>query len=175
MLRAKGILALCVVAMLAFVAAGCGDEADTTASAPSATAATGSTEAAMKAAPKRKSGQKEIQTGKVSPYGKILQDGRGHTIYLFTKEESSKSECYDACAAAWPPVLTRNTPFAGEGVRQSKLGTTKRTDGKKQVTYNGHPLYYYVDEREPDLVLCQAVEEFGGLWYIMDKRGNAVT
>lgn len=185
MTRAKTILALAAISILGLVAVGCGGDSDSPepqSAAPAAAESTGSTGAAMKeesemkpAKPKRKSGQKEISTGKVSPYGTILQDGRGHTIYLFTKEKSSKSECYDACAAAWPPVLTKNTPFAGKGVSQSKLGTTRRSDGKRQVTYNGHPLYYYVDEREPDLVLCQAVPEFGGIWYVMDKRGNAIT
>lgn len=168
-----------VVTLFAFAATGCGDSAEPPAPAAAQTRAvepTASTAATTKpVAAKKKRGQKEITIGGVSPYGKILQDGRGHSIYLFTKEKSSKSECYDACADAWPPVLTKQSPYAGKGIRESKLGTTRRSDGSRQVTYNGHPLYYYVGETQADQVLCQAVEEFGGLWYIVDKRGNAIT
>ncbi|MBJ7354781.1 MAG: hypothetical protein JHC98_08155 [Thermoleophilaceae bacterium] len=182
MSQLKTLVALAAVLVIALVAAGCGDDAEPAAESAAATAATGSTGDAMKdetamkpVAPKRKRGQKEISTGTVGGYGKILQDGRGHTIYLFTKEKSSKSECYDACAEAWPPVTTTREPFAGKGVTQSRLGTTRRSDGSRQVTYNGHPLYYYVGETQADQVLCQAVEEFGGLWYIVNKRGKAIT
>ena len=179
--RAPKFILLVVLAIASCAVAGCGDDAESTAIKPKAepTSATGMTAKAADAmkseAPKRERGQKEITIGSVSPYGKILQDGRGHSIYLFTKEKSTRSECYDACADAWPPVTTRKSPFAGKGVTQSKLGTTKRTDGSKQVTYNGHPLYYYVGETQADQVLCQAVNEFGGIWYIMNKRGKAIT
>ncbi len=67
--------------------------------------------------------------------------------------------------------MERGKPFGDLTV----TGTTKRRGGKLQVTYNGHPLYYYVDEDEPNEVLCQAVEEFGGIWYVVDRKGNAVT
>lgn len=179
------LLLMATVSLIACSVTGCGE--DQTSSSPAATTATdapttatGATakaDAAMKAdaPPKRKRGQTEIQSGSVSGYGKILQDGKGHTIYLFTKEKSSKSECYGACADAWPPVTTKGTAFAGKGVTASKLGTTKRDGGGTQVTYNGHPLYYYVGETEADQVLCQAVSEFGGLWYIVNKRGKAIT
>ncbi len=115
-----------------------------------------------------------IKTGKVSPYGSILQDSRGRSIYLFTKERSSTSRCYGECAKEWPPVLTKGEPRARGGARQSKLGTTRRRSGKTQVTYNGHPLYYYVDETRANQVLCQGVFEFGGLWYVMNARGHAI-
>ncbi|MGH2960224.1 MAG: hypothetical protein ACRDKE_11515 [Solirubrobacterales bacterium] len=172
-------LSLVVAALFALAVVGCGDDAEPVTPAATPTEATGTATnpdvATKPAAPTKKRGQKEIAVGAVSGYGKILQDGRGHTIYLFTKESSSRSECYDACAAAWPPVLTKRAPFAGKGIRESNLGTTRRSDGSRQVTYNGHPLYYYVGETQADQVLCQAVEEFGGLWYIMNKRGNAIT
>jgi predicted lipoprotein with Yx(FWY)xxD motif len=117
---------------------------------------------------------KTIKTGKTN-YGRILQDGRGHTIYLFTKEQSKKSRCFGDCARAWPPVYTKGKPQAGGGgVKQSRLGTVKHGN-KTQATYNGHPLYYYVDEDEPNEILCQAVFEFGGYWYIVNKNGNAIT
>src|SRR3954447_21514885 len=77
-------------------------------------------------------------------YGDILVDGKGRTLYLFTKERTSNARCYGDCATAWPPFLTSGAPRAGKRVDARKLGTTKRRNGKRQVTYNGHPLYYYV-------------------------------
>jgi predicted lipoprotein with Yx(FWY)xxD motif len=108
-----------------------------------------------------------------SQYGEILFDGEDQAIYLFDREGSSRSECYGACAQAWPPVLTEDQPEAGSGVDASLLGTTKRQDGTVQATYNGHPLYYYVSD-PPGQVLCQNVEEFGGLWLVVDREGNAI-
>jgi len=107
-------------------------------------------------------------------YGRILFSAGGRAIYLFAKEQGSKSRCYGACARAWPPVLTRGTPRARAGVDASKLGTTKRRDGKTQVTYNGHPLYYYVHD-SVNQVGCQDVAEFGGKWYVVSPGGSAIT
>jgi predicted lipoprotein with Yx(FWY)xxD motif len=109
-----------------------------------------------------------------SDFGTILTDGGGFTLYLFDKEEGERSECYGACAEAWPPFTTKGDPVAGEGVDSKLLGTTERDDGSAQVTYRGHPLYYYVDEDEPGEVLCQGVAEFGGLWLVVDPKGNAI-
>jgi predicted lipoprotein with Yx(FWY)xxD motif len=109
-----------------------------------------------------------------SDFGTILTDGGGFTLYLFDKEEGERSECYGACAEAWPPFTTKGDPVAGQGVDSKLLGTTERDDGSAQVTYRGHPLYYYVDEDEPGEVLCQGVAEFGGLWLVVDPEGNAI-
>jgi predicted lipoprotein with Yx(FWY)xxD motif len=108
-----------------------------------------------------------------SQYGSILFDSKPQAIYLFDKETSSTSECYGACAEAWPPVLTDGEPQAGSGANAKLLGTTERDDGSIQVTYAGHPLYYYVDD-PPGEVLCQNVEEFGGLWLVVEPGGEAV-
>jgi predicted lipoprotein with Yx(FWY)xxD motif len=107
-----------------------------------------------------------------SQFGTILYDKRGQAIYLFDKEKSDKPDCYDDCAAAWPPVLTEGEPRAGSGIEQGLLGTTKRRDGKTQVTYNGHPLYFYAHEGRNE-VKCHNVSEFGGLWLVLDGKGNA--
>jgi predicted lipoprotein with Yx(FWY)xxD motif len=110
-----------------------------------------------------------------SRYGSVLFDGKGRAIYLFTKDEGEgKSRCYGDCARAWPPVLTRGKPRAGAGVKAGKLGTTKRRSGKRQVTYNGHPLYYYISDTEPGEITCQDVDEFGGIWYVVAPSGRAV-
>ena len=108
-------------------------------------------------------------------YGPILVDGRGHALYLFTRERGSASRCYGKCASAWPPFTTRGAPRAGRGGRGSLLGTTRRRDGTRQVTYDGHPLYFYVDDRRPGQVLCHDVFEFGGRWLVLTRHGRPVS
>lgn len=108
-----------------------------------------------------------------SDYGRIVFDGDSQAIYLFDKEDGATSECYGECAAAWPPVLTKGEPLAGPGIKKGLLGTTKRKDGTTQVTYNGHPLYYYVNDPKGE-AYCHDVLEFGGTWLVLDAAGNAV-
>jgi predicted lipoprotein with Yx(FWY)xxD motif len=109
-----------------------------------------------------------------SDYGTILFDEGNQAIYLFDKEEGRRSECYGACAEAWPPVLTEGEPRAAAGANTGLLGTTRRDDGTTQITYGGHPLYYYAHE-EPGQVLCHNVAEFGGLWLVVTPEGNPVS
>jgi predicted lipoprotein with Yx(FWY)xxD motif len=107
-------------------------------------------------------------------YGKVLVDGNGRALYLFTRDRTPSSRCYGACAGAWPPFLTAGKPAAGAGAQGNLLGTTTRGGGFTQVTYAGHPLYYFVGDRHPGEVNCQGVEEFGGTWYVVTRRGSAV-
>jgi predicted lipoprotein with Yx(FWY)xxD motif len=107
-------------------------------------------------------------------YGKVLVDGNGRALYLFTRDRTPSSRCYGACAGAWPPFLTAGKPAPGAGAQGKLLGTITRSGGSSQVTYAGHPLYYYVGDRHPGEVLCQGVEEFGGTWYVLTRRGSAV-
>jgi predicted lipoprotein with Yx(FWY)xxD motif len=107
-----------------------------------------------------------------SEFGKILTDEEGRTLYAFDKETTDRSECFGACAKAWPPFYTKGEPRAGGGVKQDLLGTTEH-EGRSLVTYDGRPLYYYVDEG-PNEVLCQGVDEFGGLWLVVDPRGDPI-
>lgn len=106
-----------------------------------------------------------------SQFGPVLWDGDEQAIYSFDKETTKRSECYGQCAVEWPPVLTKGEPQAKSGISQGKLGTTERRDGTTQVTYNGHPLYYYFDEA-PGELRCHNVPGFGGLWLALDKAGN---
>ncbi|MEU4290868.1 hypothetical protein AB0E63_21800 [Kribbella sp. NPDC026596] len=106
-----------------------------------------------------------------SNFGLILFDSTGQAIYLFDKEKSATSACYGACAEAWPPVLTKAPPKALGAVKPSLLGTTKRTDGTIQVTYAGHPLYFYAHEGK-NQVKCHNVEGFGGLWLVVTAAGK---
>ena len=109
-----------------------------------------------------------------SRYGQIVVDGRGRTLYLFTRDRGSKSRCYGDCADAWPPLYAHGAQVAGTGLDQSKLGTTTRRGGAEQVTYAGHPLYYYVNDRRPGQILCQNVVEFGGTWLVVSPAGRAI-
>jgi predicted lipoprotein with Yx(FWY)xxD motif len=95
----------------------------------------------------------------------------GKVVYVFGADRGTTSHCYDVCATAWPPVLTGSAPVAGKGVTASMLGTTKRTDGTLQVTYGGHPLYYY--SADPvGKIMCQHVTMHGGLWLIVKANGQ---
>lgn len=109
-----------------------------------------------------------------SRYGQILVDGAGLTLYLFTVDSGATSACYGACAAAWPPLLTKGPPLAGKGVSQALVGTISRADGNLEITYNGHPLYRYQGDHGPGDVFCQAAFEYGGGWYIVDPSGNRI-
>ncbi len=111
-----------------------------------------------------------ITTGD-SQFGPMLFNEKKQAIYIWELEESDKAECYGNCAEAWPPVLTDGQPQAPGDVNGSLLGTTKRTDGTTQVTYNGHPLYYYAHEA-PGEVKCHNISTHGGLWWVIQPNGN---
>ena len=114
-----------------------------------------------------------VITVRASQYGRILADRRDHTIYLFTRDRSAASTCYGGCAAVWPPVLTSGAPGRA-GRLPGALGTTRRRDGATQVTYDGHPLYYYTGDVSPGQILCQNVDEFGGTWLVVSPSGKPV-
>jgi predicted lipoprotein with Yx(FWY)xxD motif len=109
-----------------------------------------------------------------SSLGRILVDSKGITLYDFVKDKGTTSACYGACAALWPPLLTTGKPVAGPGVRASLLGTTKRKDGKLEVTYGGHPLYYFVTDRKPGQTTGQGVNQFGGPWWVLSAAGKEI-
>jgi predicted lipoprotein with Yx(FWY)xxD motif len=107
-------------------------------------------------------------------YGKALFGPSGKVLYVFGADRGSKSRCYGVCAAAWPPLLTTGAPLAGAGVEAKLLGTTKRTNGTLQVTYNGHPLYYYSADKVGK-IMCQHANMHGGLWLIIKPNGQPNT
>ena len=109
-----------------------------------------------------------------SPLGRILVDSKGITLYDFVKDRGTTSSCYGACAALWPPLTTKGKPVAGHGVRASLLGTTKRKDGKLEVTYGGHPLYYFVTDRKPGQTTGQGINQFGGPWWVISPAGKEI-
>ena len=101
----------------------------------------------------------------------MLYDASRQAIYLFDAERTSRPKCYGACAEAWPPVLAKGVPRATGRVNRSLLGTTRRSDGATQVTYAGHPLYFYADEGKYE-VLCHDVNEYGGTWLVVRPDGT---
>jgi predicted lipoprotein with Yx(FWY)xxD motif len=109
-----------------------------------------------------------------SALGRILVDSKGITLYDFVQDKGTTSTCYGACAALWPPLLTTGKPIAGPGVRASLLGTTKRKDGKLEVTYGGHPLYYFVTDRKPGQTTGQGINEFGAPWWVISPAGKEI-
>lgn len=106
--------------------------------------------------------------------GRVLVDRRGRTLYLFEADKGVKSVCYGACASSWPPLLTTGKPVAGAGVRRGLLGTTKRKNHKLQVTYHGHPLYFFVRDTKAGQTRGQGLDGFGGKWYVLDAAGKTV-
>lgn len=172
-------MALLALAATALIATGCGEDDgnDRGASPASGDAMAKKADAAMKAGNKTKADEMTKGGGVAvkaisSEYGRVIADKKGEAFYLFDKEKGRKSECYGECAVAWPPVLTKAKPRAGNGAKAGLLGTTRRRDGKLQVTYAGHPLYYYKDD-SPGTILCHDVDEFGGLWLVVKPTGKA--
>ncbi|MBA2641670.1 MAG: hypothetical protein H0U82_01920 [Actinobacteria bacterium] len=107
-------------------------------------------------------------------FGRILFDGRGRALYAFTRDrQRGPSRCYGACANAWLVYFAKGRLRAGTGAKQSLIGTTRRRDGRIQVTYKGWPLYYYKGDC-PGQVLCQNVDQFGGLWLVVRPSGQLV-
>jgi predicted lipoprotein with Yx(FWY)xxD motif len=164
-----------VVAVLLVAACGATPEGNTGAEASSAVGTTSTPAPEPRATPGTSSAapaEGTTITTADSEFGPMLFDEPGQAIYLFDKETNQRPDCYGDCAAAWPPVLTSGIPQATGAVRAGLLGTVERDDGSMQVTYAGHPLYYYAHE-EPGEVLCHDVEGFGGLWLVVTPDGTA--
>jgi predicted lipoprotein with Yx(FWY)xxD motif len=104
--------------------------------------------------------------------GKVIVDAEGMTMYDFHKDKGTTSACYGACAAAWPPLLTKGAPTASGGAEAALIGVTKRKDGTEQVTYNGHPLYGFVEDQKPGETNGNDFKGFGAQWYALMPNGE---
>ena len=152
------LAAAVVVPLVALAVAGCGSNNN---GSPATAKAAGGSSATVSVA----------NTG----LGKILVDSQGRTLYLFQKDSGTKSACSGACASAWPPLRASGKPTAGGGAKASSLGTAPRSDGKPQVTYNGHPLYGYQGDSKAGDTNGQGINGFGAPWYVLSPSGNAIT
>jgi predicted lipoprotein with Yx(FWY)xxD motif len=168
-LRAGSVAALLSVAVLV-AACGSSSSSSTTTAAAAAAPTTSSTSAATAAA----AGGVSIGTTKGSA-GTYLTGAGGRALYLWVADPTGKSTCAGACAAAWPPLTTKGAPMAGNGVKSSDLGTITRSDGTKQVTYNGHPLYYFVADKSAGSTSGQGSDGFGAKWWLVAPSGTAIT
>jgi len=109
-----------------------------------------------------------------SRLGRIVVDSKGRTLYVFEKDANRRSACYGLCATYWPPLLTHGKPLARTGTRQSLLGATRRTNGSEQVTYAGHPLYRFVEDRQPGQTKGEGLNDFGAGWDVLSPAGKKV-
>ncbi len=107
--------------------------------------------------------------------GEILVNSDGRTLYLFEKDSGTTSACTGECASNWPPLEVNGTPTEGSGADSSLVGTTERSDGKQQVTYNGHPLYLFEGDKKAGDTNGEGLNAFGGGWLALSAAGNAVT
>jgi predicted lipoprotein with Yx(FWY)xxD motif len=158
------LIAGATLSLIALAAAGCGGDDNgggtTAASEPSNT-------------PSGQAGT--IASQSVGDLGTILVDSNGLTIYLFEKDSGTKSSCFGGCASAWPPVRASGKPTVGSGLDASLVGTTPRSDGDAQVTYNGHPLYLFAGDQSAGETNGQGLTEFGGSWFALSTAGEPVT
>jgi predicted lipoprotein with Yx(FWY)xxD motif len=138
--------------------------------ATSVLAITGGAAVAQSAPAAHAAGAVKIKLGATSKLGRFLVSGK--TLYLFEKDKGGKSACYGQCAKFWPALTGR--PSAGPGVSQSKLGTVKRTDGTTQVTYNGHPLYFFAEDKAAGQANGEGSTAFGAGWYVVGPGGNKI-
>lgn len=176
MQRSYSVLAILIA--LAVVMTACSSQAGSTAAspyysvpatqAPAGTQAPAPTVASGAAAP---AAAAQVALGKSDQFGSFLVDAKGMSLYLYTKDSPNTSVCYDKCATAWPPLLTSGAPVGGDGLDASKFGTTTRTDGTTQVTYNSWPLYYFAKDKQPGDTTGQNV---GNVWYLVAPSGEAI-
>jgi predicted lipoprotein with Yx(FWY)xxD motif len=118
------------------------------------------------------SGAAVVSLGSAQKLGMVLVDSNGMTVYDFHKDKGTTSSCYGACEEGWPPVLTEGEPTVGNGASASKLGTTERKDGTMQVTYAGHPLYTFVEDKKPGEANGNDTSAFGAQWYALKGNGE---
>ncbi len=157
------------VAALALTFAACGSTTSNTA-APSST-----TPSSAAGAPSSPASGVTVSATTNAKVGKAaLVGANGRTVYLFEKDTNTTSTCSDSCASVWPPVVTNGKPQAGAGIAAPMLATTTRSDGKTQVTYNGHPLYYYAPDSSGGQTGGQGLSQFGALWYVVSPQGSAI-
>ena len=162
-LAGAGIVALSSVALAA-----CGSGGGTAAQSPVYGGSARAT--SQQSTPPSTSGK--VSTASTS-LGTVLVDSKGRTLYLFKADQGTKSACSGACASAWPPLRVSGEPTVGGGATASKLGTTQRSDGQPEVTYNGHPLYTYTGDSKPGDVNGQGLTAFGASWFALSPSGSA--
>jgi predicted lipoprotein with Yx(FWY)xxD motif len=152
--------------LTALIISGCGGASGSSSSAPKAPSKSPGTTGASGGAP--------LDVTTDPKLGKIIVDAKGRTLYDFVIDKGTMSVCYGACASLWPPYTTNGKPVAGTGVSAALIGTTKRKDGSSEVTYAGHPLYYYAPDQKRGQITGQALNQFGAPWYALAPNGREI-
>jgi predicted lipoprotein with Yx(FWY)xxD motif len=159
--RSITFLAGATALVVAALAAGCGSSGSSNANSP---------------APPNNASEQSATVGVANAkVGNILVDSQGRTLYLFERDSGTKSACTAACAVEWPPLRATGKPTVGGGANASVVATSARSDGKPQVTYNGHPVYLFSADQKAGDTNGQGVNAFGGLWYVLSASGDEIT
>ena len=161
---------MALVPIAALLAAACGSSSKTTTTHAKSPTSTGSTSSSSS------SGGVTITTKTIKPYGAVLVNSLGHTLYVFAPDKAKKVTCVSACASIWPPAkLSSGTKASGSGqVKASLLGSDPNPSGGSVVTYNGWPLYTYVTDTAPGVAHGEAINSSGGLWYVISPSGKVI-
>jgi predicted lipoprotein with Yx(FWY)xxD motif len=175
--RHPSIFAATTLAVAGLAVAGCGSSGG---SSSGKTESSGYPATSASTTPKTAAasgtGAATVITTEHTPLGTILAAGPKHlTVYLFAADTGSTSTCSGACAQVWPPVTTTGAPKAAGEAVAADLGTTTRSEGAKQVTYKGHPLYWYVSDSKAGETTGQGVQSFGAAWWALSPSGSKIT
>ena len=166
------------VAVIATMLAGCArkdSSADTTAATGGALDSSGAATQAASSSTATAAPAVTLGTATAAGVGKYITDANGRSVYAFMKDKKNVSTCADACAAAWPPLGATSAASTDSSVKSTMVGTITRSDTKTQTTYNGMPVYYYEDDKQPGDIKGQGKNEFGGLWYAVSPGGQKIT
>jgi predicted lipoprotein with Yx(FWY)xxD motif len=158
------------VFLTALLLAGCGSSSSS--SSPSAPSSAGSSSQSQNSSAAPAAGKPVTVTTKHNKFGTVLAAGSKRTVYLFEADKRDRSNCASACASGWPPVI--GMPKANGDAKSTDLSTITRANGKPQVTYKGHPLYYFVKDRDAGDTYGQNVEAFGAEWYVLSPTGRKI-
>jgi predicted lipoprotein with Yx(FWY)xxD motif len=166
MIRKRSIVTVLAGAAVvpALVLSACGGDDDDSNSSASATTQ-----------PETQNGQSGTVDVAKTDLGNVLVDAQGRTLYLFLKDSGTTSECTGECATNWPPVEVSGNPTAGQGADASMVGTTSRSDGKTQVTYNGHPVYTFQGDKKAGDTNGEGLVAFGAGWFAVSPAGDQVS
>jgi predicted lipoprotein with Yx(FWY)xxD motif len=160
----------------ALVVAGCGSSGATTSSNSSTASAAAAPSTASTASTASQASAHGLAVSTASgSSGTYLTGASGRAAYLWVADSNGKSSCSGACAGVWPPVTTTGTPIASHGVKSADLGTITRSNGTKQVTYKGHPLYYYAADTASGMTKGEGSDSFGAKWWLITPSGSAIT
>lgn len=169
--RIAGVAALATAGL---IVAGCGSSSGTSSSATAAAATNAPSSSSTTSAATPAAAGVTVKTASGSS-GTYLVGPSGRALYLWVADTGGKSSCSGACASIWPPLVTKGKPTAGSGVTASDLGTTTRSDGTEEVTYKGHPLYYFVADKSAGNTSGQGSNSFGAKWWLVAPSGTAIT